>query len=189
MPARRRARERRAAVTRAAADSTVIVRDVSGAAPLASLQNAHQSTRCAPLWARGGSSARKHGCARGPRAVGEWGSSGAPRGARGLTEFRCSVPRVSRKSERRRAGAVVVARIQSRRDDAGVYTGCFAQDTVTGCGVCCRPDDTVDIGWFKDGALDGCDCRRIYFDGSVDEGVFAAGRFVRPSVTRGKRKR
>ena len=150
---------------------------------------AHQSTRCAPLWARGGSSARKHGCARWPRAVGEWGSSGAPRGARGLTEFRCSVPRVSRKSERRWAGAVVVARIQSRRDDAGVYTGCFAQDTVTGCGVCCRPDDTVDIGWFKDGALDGCDCRRIYFDGSVDEGVFAAGRFVRPSVTRGKRKR
>jgi hypothetical protein len=79
------------------------------AAPLAS-GNAHPSPRCAPLWARGGSSARKHGCTGGPRAVGEWGSSGAPRGARTLTEFRCSVPRVSRNSE----GSPVLTRRRCR---------------------------------------------------------------------------
>ena len=65
--------------------------------------------------------------------------------------------------ERRNRRTYDIARNQGSittrmRDDDGVYTGCFAQDAVTGCGVCCRPDDTVDIGWFKDGALDGCDC-------------------------------
>ena len=72
--------------------------DRARAAREAPRSNAHPPPRCAPLRARGGSNARKHGCARRPWVVAVWGSSGAPRAARRLTEFRCSVSRVSRKS-------------------------------------------------------------------------------------------